>query len=107
MTSRATANPEVVDNEAEHQYEIWKDGRRAGLAAYRLGRGEITIVHTEIDDAFEGQGLGGQLAKATLDDSRARGLAVVPVCPFFGGYIKRHLEYLDLVPAAERDRVPN
>jgi predicted GNAT family acetyltransferase len=107
MTSRPTANPEVVDNEDEHQYEIWKDGRRAGLATYRLSPGEITIVHTEIDDAFEGQGLGGQLAKAALDDSRARGLAVVPVCPFFGGYIKRHPEYLDLVPDSERSRVPD
>ena len=58
------------------------DGALAGFAVYRLAPGRITFVHTEIDDAYAGQGLGGQLARAALDDVRGRGLAVRPDCPF-------------------------
>jgi predicted GNAT family acetyltransferase len=43
-------------------------------------------------------GLGGRLARAALDDARARRLVVVPYCPFIAAYIERHLdEYGDLV----------
>jgi predicted GNAT family acetyltransferase len=63
------------------------------------------FVHTEIDDAFEGRGLGSILVRAALDAARSRGLAVRPDCPFVRGYIARHPEYLDLVPADLRPRV--
>jgi predicted GNAT family acetyltransferase len=35
--------------------------------------------------------------QGALDDIRARGLRVVPFCPFVAGYIRRHSEYADLV----------
>jgi predicted GNAT family acetyltransferase len=75
------------------------DGEPAGFAQYR-DRGElIAFVHTEIDDRFEGQGLGGRLISHALDDARARELAVLPFCPFVNAYIERHPEYVELVPA--------
>ena len=80
-------------------------GRLAGLAQYRLtDPGLIVFIHTEIDDAFEGRGLGSILVRAALDAARSRGLAVRPDCPFVRGYIARHPEYLDLVPADLRPR---
>ena len=39
-----------------------------------------------------------------LDDARARGLAVIPYCPFINEWLKRHPSYTDLVPADERER---
>ena len=38
-----------------------------------------------------------QLVSGVLDDIRARGLEVVPLCPFAAAYIRRHPEYADLV----------
>jgi hypothetical protein len=35
--------------------------------------------------------------EGALDDLRARGLALVPLCPFVAGYIERHPGYADLV----------
>ena len=55
-----------------------RDGR------VRARPGVITFTHTEVDDAYEGQGLGGTLARYALDDARARGLEVRPLCPFIG-----------------------
>jgi uncharacterized protein len=49
-----------------------------------------------------GEGLGTLLVEAALDTARARGLAVLPYCPFVQSFIDRHREYLDLVPFDRR-----
>ena len=92
----------VADDREAQRFVITVDGELAGFARYRDRGRAISFVHTEIDDRFEGQGLGGRLVSAALDDVRARGLAVLPFCPFVRGYIERHQEYLDLVPATQR-----
>ena len=91
-------NSEVRNNPTEYRYEVWADGELAGYAQYDLGRGRIAFVHTEVYESYEGMGLGSRLAQAALDDARARGLVVMPFCPFIAGFIERHLdEYRDLV----------
>jgi predicted GNAT family acetyltransferase len=87
----------VADVPERSRFEISMDGALAGFVVYRLAPGRITLVHTEIDDAYAGQGLGGTLARAALDNVRARGLAVRPDCPFIAGWIAKHPDYADLV----------
>jgi predicted GNAT family acetyltransferase len=94
----------VADNPDEGRYEVFADGERAGFITYRLQPGRISLLHTEVDDAFEGHGVGGTLVSEALDDARARGLEVLPHCPFVKSYIAKHPEYLDLVPEDERGR---
>jgi predicted GNAT family acetyltransferase len=88
---------EIVDNAAEHRYEAWLDGEAAGLIEYIDEDGWLVIDHTEVFEAFEGKGVASRLAKAALDDVRARGLYINPQCPFVSSYIRRHPEYRDLV----------
>ncbi len=88
---------EVRDNPEHSRFEIFSDGTAAGFAQYVTRPGRMIFVHTEIDPAFEGKGLGGALAKAALDEVRTRGVHAVPLCPFIAGYIRRHPEYEDLV----------
>ena len=92
----------VADNAGETRYEIRVDGELAGFVTYRLRSGLIELVHTEIDEEFEGRGLGRQLISFALNDARKRGLAVLPFCPFANDYIKRHRQYADLVPEGRR-----
>ena len=89
--------PEVHDDPERSWYEARVDGRRAGIAAYQLQDGVITFTHTVVEDAYEGQGIGGALARTALDDARDRGLAVVPRCPFVASWIDRHPDYAPLV----------
>lgn len=97
-------SPEVIiaDDPAAHRYVIDADGSRVGFLSYRLDSDEIALLHAEIQPAVERRGLGSKLVAFALDDARARGLAVMPYCPFVRGYIERHPEYRDLVPEAGR-----
>jgi uncharacterized protein len=92
-----TSSVSVRDNPADHRYELLVDGSVQGRIYYRDEPGVITLVHTEVAPELEGHGLGGRLVAGALDDIRARGLGLVPVCPFVVSYLRRHPEYSDLV----------
>jgi predicted GNAT family acetyltransferase len=94
----------VTHEPSTERYEAKLGDEVAGFAIYREKPGLIAFVHTEVDPKFEGQGVGSALAKGALEDARARELAVLPFCPFFNGYIQRHAEYADLVPANYQER---
>lgn len=93
----------IADDTDGQRYVIRVDGRRAGLLQYRLRPELIELVHTEIYEEFEGRGLGSQLISFALDDARKRELAVLPFCPFVNDYMKRHRQYVDLVPGGRRE----
>ncbi len=88
---------EITDNAGKSRYEIRLDGELAGFAEYERGEGAVIFTHTEVDSAFEGKGVGGSLARGALDDVRAKGLSVVPLCPFIKKWIGKHPDYRDLV----------
>jgi predicted GNAT family acetyltransferase len=92
----------VTDNPGQNRFEIGADGEVAGFLTYQRGKGQIALIHTEIEPAYEGRGLASQLIVAVLDQARADGLDVLPFCPFVRRYIADHDEYLDLVPAERR-----
>jgi len=94
--------PRVVDVPERSVFEILVDGTVAGFAAYRREEGAIALTHTEVDPAFEGQGIGSRLARSVLDTAREEKLAVLPYCPFIKGWIANHPEYTDLVPEDRR-----
>ena len=87
----------VRHNADQGRYEAWSGDTLAGFAAYSLDGRRIIFTHTEVDEAFEGQGVGSAIASGALDAVRDRGgLVVVPRCPFIRGWIDRHPEYADL-----------
>jgi predicted GNAT family acetyltransferase len=87
---------QIRDNPAQSRYEAVVGGRLA-MVEYLLTGPNITFSHTEVPEELEGRGIGGQLARFVLEDARARGLAVIPLCPFIKAYIARHPEYAPLV----------
>jgi predicted GNAT family acetyltransferase len=46
------------------------------------GPGKMIIEHTEVDDAYEGKGLGRKLVTAGVDFARENHLKILPLCPF-------------------------
>jgi uncharacterized protein len=95
---------ELRDNRDEQRYELWSNGELAAHLVYRARPGLIALIHTETESGFEGRGIGGEIVRGALDKARADGVAVLPFCPFANEWIRRHPEYADLVPEADRER---
>jgi uncharacterized protein len=98
----------VVRNDELRRYEGRIDGALAGFAEYQLTDELIVFTHTEVDPAYEGQGVGSAIARWALDDVRDAGVRkVLPLCPFISGWIARHPDYRPLVygapPSTARD----
>ena len=82
----------------QHRYVGALGEQDAGFVEYvDRGDGVLDLQHTVVADGFEGQGVGASLVRQVLDDVRARGLHIVPTCPFVASYLDRHPDYGDLV----------
>ena len=86
----------VADNPDAARYELTVDGERAGFVTYRQSPGVIAFLHAEVDPSRARRGLGSQLMRGAMDDARARGRAVRPVCPFVQWFRETHEEDRDL-----------
>ena len=82
----------IRDNPDEQRYEAVRDGKVVGFIDYVTASDphRLVLVHTEVDPSVEGAGVGSQLVAAALDDIHARGLGLVPACPFVSAYLRRH-----------------
>ncbi|AEY93618.1 GNAT family N-acetyltransferase [Streptomyces olivaceoviridis] len=101
--SQPSTTPVVERVDARNRYEILVDGKRAGLTAYRDRDAQRVFYHTEVDEAFAGQGLASQLVQEALTDVRESGKRIVPVCPYVAKFLKRHEEFADLVDPVTPD----
>jgi len=99
-------NVTVVDHTEQSRFEArTQDGTVVGIVEYRPARyagedsseADLEMVHTEVDPGEEGHGVGTQLVREALDQVRASGRGVMPLCAFVSAFIQDHPEYQDLV----------
>lgn len=102
---RERVQVEVKDAPERDRYEAWVGENLAGFLDYGRHDRTLVLIHTEVDERFEGLGVGSQLVRSVLDQARAEGLLVNPRCPFVARWLARHPEYLDVVPEQWRDGV--
>jgi predicted GNAT family acetyltransferase len=81
----------VVDNPQARRYELVVDGQLA-IAQYRLDGDRLSINHVEVPESLRGQGVAARLMDGVVGDAQARGLTIVPVCPYAAAYLKRRQE---------------
>ena len=88
----------TVHDDAEHdRYVVEVDGKVAGFAVYHMRGGRHLFVHTEIKPEFGGHGVGSTLARYALDNVKAKGGMIIPICPFIRAFVDKHPEYESLV----------
>jgi uncharacterized protein len=92
---------EIVDNRADHRFELAVDGHFA-KSYYEIADGVITFMHTEVPPELGGKGIGSKLIKGALDRVRADGLKVTAQCPFVQAWIGKHPDYADLLRSLGR-----
>lgn len=81
----------VVDNPDRSRFEARTDeGAVAGVVEYTRTDESVSLDHTEVDEAFHGQGVGSRLVSGTLSLLKDEGVPVVNDCPFIERYMRRH-----------------
>ena len=99
MSNRVVHAPEL----SRYELLAGDGGQLLGFSDYLPAGESVIVAHTEIAEGHEGQGLGAELVRGTLDAIRASGRTVIPTCPFTAAFIDRHPdEYADLVDPAMR-----
>lgn len=71
------------------------------------GEGELTFSkvsdvliiadHTLVPDTMRGSGAASALANRLIEDARAKGQRIVPLCPFVRAQSLRHPEWADVI----------
>ena len=97
---------ELVDGDADG---VTREGAVIGHTDYReltgtrpTQEGEAAtardFLHTEVDEAYGGRGLAGDLVSFALADVKASGLRIVAHCPYVARWLGKHPgQYDDLV----------
>lgn len=80
---RYVARTEGVDAEAELTYS-------------RTSPTLIIADHTEVPDAFRGQGMGRRLVARMVEDARKEGFKVYALCPFVNAERQKHADWADV-----------
>lgn len=89
---------ELEDKGAKGRYVVHgPDGAEAEMTFTKVGDSRIIIDHTGVPDAFRGKGIGAKLVARAVEDARASGKTVVPLCPFAAAQFRRHPEWADLL----------
>ena len=87
---------QLIDNKEAKQYEFRIDGLVPRIE-YIKAPGKIFLTHTEVPKELEGKGIGSAIIKAALEDIKAKGLILIPLCVFVAGYIKKYPEWREQV----------
>ena len=86
-----------VNNEEKSRYELHV-GKYVALAEYIINiENTVYMTDTEVPKDLEGQGVASDIIKRSLEDIKAKGFKVYPLCPFVIAYIRKHPEWRELV----------
>lgn len=89
--------PAVTHAARLHRYEIYVSDKLAGFTQYSEHGDVRVFTHTEIDDAFQGQGLASKVVAGALADVRQSGMRIAATCPVVTRYLEKHPEFDDIV----------
>lgn len=86
------ADYNVVNNEAQQQFEVDLQGEKAYLT-YRFYKADVALMHTFVPPPLEGKGVAAALAKTAFAWARANQKLVMIYCPYVAAFVQRHPEY--------------
>lgn len=87
----------VEHDESRKRFVARVGGDVAELRYARADAQTIDLQHTAVPEHAEGQGVGGEFARAAFEYAREHNLRVVPSCPFIQTWLAHHPDQRDVV----------
>ena len=81
---------------AKGRYVIRQNGAEAEVTFSITSPTLIIADHTGVPDSFRGTGAGLALVTRMVEDARAEGVKIMPLCPFVNATRKKHPEWADV-----------
>jgi len=78
------------------RYVTASDGLEAELTYSIASPTLIVADHTGVPDQWRGTGVGYALVKRLVDDARAEGVKIMPLCPYVNKQRARHPDWADV-----------
>jgi len=95
-TPAFTITEEVTGSKG--RYVAREEGLPDAEMTYSIANTHLIIIdHTGVPDEWRGKGVGKALVERGVLDARARGVRIVPLCPFAKAQIERHPEWQDVL----------
>lgn len=89
----------LQQNTQSHRFEMMIDGK-AAFINYQQKDNKVYLIHTEVDELLEGQGVAAALVEKTLRHLDEHGLVLVPRCSYVQHYLQRHPHWNKLLANA-------
>jgi predicted GNAT family acetyltransferase len=100
MTEPAATDELPIEREestGKGRYFVHVGDAEAEMTYSRAGESTIIIDHTHVPDALRGRSVGQALVRRAVEDARAEGRSIVPLCPFASAQFARHPEWRDVL----------
>ncbi|KLT69834.1 MULTISPECIES: GNAT family N-acetyltransferase [Flavobacterium] len=79
-------------------FEAVEDGKQAGKMTYSwAGDTKFIIDHTEVNEEFNGKGVGKKMVMAAVEYARANDFKIIPLCPFAKSVFDRTADIHDVL----------
>jgi predicted GNAT family acetyltransferase len=92
------SSDELRDEVDADRFELVRDGKVVAWMKYKhLKPNRYVLLHTEVDQAQRGHGVGRVVVEAVLDQVRSRQGTVTAICPYVADYLAGAQQYQDLI----------
>ncbi|MCX8532781.1 GNAT family N-acetyltransferase [Chryseobacterium luquanense] len=87
------------NNDEKHgSFEALIDGNKAGLMTYTwAGEDRFIIDHTEVEEAYNGKGVGKEMLIKAVEFARENGKKIIPLCPFAKATFQKNDDLKDVL----------
>ncbi|HEX7868873.1 MAG TPA: GNAT family N-acetyltransferase [Chryseobacterium sp.] len=87
------------NNDEKHgSFEALIDGNKAGLMTYTwAGEDRFIIDHTEVEEAYNGKGVGKEMLIKAVEFAREKGKKIIPLCPFAKATFQKNEDLRDVL----------
>lgn len=87
-----------IKNGNKGSFKATNNDQDAGEMTYVFaGESKFIIDHTEVNEAFAGQGVGLKMVLASVDFARKNNLKILPLCPFARSVFDKRPELGDVL----------